>query len=176
MQRLERPCGDICLYYHCVGPYRYRVSVFISHRRGLSRCLPLTKAMRRPSMTGKQPSGSSRLFLCLYMNVLEHTLRDELMKNEEDLETANLVHGSYRELLFDVRWKQKRARILERDGYKCIVCGATEDLTVHHKQYHVDQQGRKHVPWDYEDKYLVTLCSVCHRNGHSKFNVPVFEV
>ena len=125
---------------------------------------------------GKQPSGSSRLFLCLYMNVLEHTLRDELMKNEEDLETANLVHGSYRELLFDVRWKQKRARILERDGYKCIVCGATEDLTVHHKQYHVDQQGRKHVPWDYEDKYLVTLCSVCHRNGHSKFNVPVFEV
>ncbi|MBE6331995.1 MAG: HNH endonuclease [Bacteroidales bacterium] len=98
------------------------------------------------------------------------------MSNETEQETTDLVHGSYKDLLFDVRWKRKRARILDRDGYKCVVCGSTENLTVHHKQYHVDKDGRKHVPWDYDDKYLVTLCNVCHRRGHAMYNVPVFEV
>lgn len=98
------------------------------------------------------------------------------MSNIDEPEDEKLVHGSYAGLLFDVRWKSKRAKILERDQYKCVICGSTENLTVHHKQYHVDKQGRKHVPWDYDDKYLVTLCSVCHKNGHAKYKVPVFEI
>lgn len=41
-------------------------------------------------------------------------------------------HGSYRELLFDERWREKRMHILERDGYKCTICGSEKNLVVHH--------------------------------------------
>lgn len=29
-------------------------------------------------------------------------------------------------------WLKQRARALERDGYLCVSCGASEDLAVHH--------------------------------------------
>lgn len=86
------------------------------------------------------------------------------------------IHGSYNELLFDKRWKEFRTRILIRDEFKCRICGSTEKLVVHHKQYHVNYEGKKYVPWDYEEKYLVTLCDSCHKSGHAKFQVPIFEI
>lgn len=88
----------------------------------------------------------------------------------------NIIHGTYGALLLDFRWKAKRAHILKRDGCKCVVCGGTKGLNVHHKQYHVDSQGRKFVPWNYDDKYLVTLCEKCHRKGHYRYKVPVFVI
>lgn len=82
-------------------------------------------------------------------------------------------HGSYREQLFDKRWLEKRASIIQRDNYCCRICGATDKLVVHHKQYHVDMKtNEKNYPWDYDDKYLITLCETCHRRGHAKFKVP----
>lgn len=81
-------------------------------------------------------------------------------------------HGSYRELLFDERWREKRMHILERDGYKCAICGSEKKLVVHHKQYHIDKNGRKLRPWEYNDKYLITQCSSCHQRGHAKFDIP----
>ena len=27
-------------------------------------------------------------------------------------------------------------------------------------------------PWDYDDKYLITLCKDCHNRGHAKYVVP----
>lgn len=88
----------------------------------------------------------------------------------------SVVHGSYGALLWDERWRAKRKRILARDGNRCVVCGSTIELTIHHKQYHVNENGQKHVPWDYHDKYLVTLCKKCHQSGHSKFKVPIFTL
>lgn len=82
-------------------------------------------------------------------------------------------HGSYRELLFDSRWLEKRANIIKRDNYCCKICGAKEKLVVHHKQYHFNAKTKeKNMPWDYDDKYLVTLCESCHRRGHAKFDIP----
>lgn len=81
----------------------------------------------------------------------------------------------YGSKLFDPRWKEKRKIILERDGYKCTICGTSEGkLQVHHKQYHFIRRLQRHVdPWDYEEKLMVTLCESCHNRGHNKFKVPI---
>lgn len=86
-------------------------------------------------------------------------------------------HGSYRELLFDKRWMEKRAHIIQRDQYKCAICGSTDRLVVHHKQYHFNKKrNEKYPPWEYDDKYLVTLCESCHKRGHAKFEIPMKSI
>lgn len=83
-------------------------------------------------------------------------------------------HGSYGALLFDRRWKEKRANILFRDKNQCVICGLADDLEVHHRQYHfVSAQKKFKVPWEYPDNMLITLCNSCHQRGHSKFKVPI---
>lgn len=52
--------------------------------------------------------------------------------------------------------------ILERDHYTCQVC--TNDcgvLNVHHKEYLPDKKA-----WEYEEKYLITVCVDCHEFVH----------
>lgn len=95
------------------------------------------------------------------------------MKNHQ---IENETHGSYSALLFDKRWKAKREKIMSRDGYKCVICGSKENLTVHHTQYHVNKDGLKFAPWDYDDKYIITLCNDCHTRGHAKYRVPIFTI
>lgn len=89
---------------------------------------------------------------------------------------AKMFHGSYGALLWDKRWREKRQRILARDDYRCVICGSGEELTVHHKQYHITPEGKKYVPWNYDDKYLITLCKHCHQSGHSKYSVPTITI
>jgi 5-methylcytosine-specific restriction endonuclease McrA len=73
------------------------------------------------------------------------------------------LSSSYSELLLDTRWDEKRVRILKRDDYTCIGCGATKlTLHVHHLIY---IKGRH--PWQYRDGDLLTLCIPCHENEHS---------
>ncbi len=81
----------------------------------------------------------------------------------------------YGEKLFDPRWISKRKAILRRDGNSCVICRKSNvKLQVHHKQYHFIKRLQKHVdPWDYDDRYLITLCESCHNRGHSKYQVPV---
>lgn len=87
------------------------------------------------------------------------------------------THGSYKELLFEKHWLEKRARILKRDSFRCVICGSDKHLVVHHKQYHIHKStGEKFVPWDYHDKYLITLCENCHNKGHRLYTVPTFEI
>lgn len=60
----------------------------------------------------------------------------------------------------DPRWQKKRLRILERDGFRCKLCGDDEStLHVHHRYYIAGKD-----PWEYEDEALVTLCESCHAN------------
>ena len=68
--------------------------------------------------------------------------------------------NKYQELLERPEWKEKRERILERDGHTCQFCGSTEQLQVHHFNYDAP------TPWDVPDKYLITLCKDCHKNYH----------
>ncbi len=73
---------------------------------------------------------------------------------------------TYSEKLKDPRWQKLRLKIFERDGWKCVVCSASDKtLEVHHMRY-------RSQPWDVPQKYLQTLCSQCHRDKHFKKPEP----
>lgn len=55
-------------------------------------------------------------------------------------------------------WKEKRAAVLERDHYRCKICGSCMDLHVHHVTY----ERLYHEELD----DLITLCGKCHRRLH----------
>lgn len=83
----------------------------------------------------------------------------------------------YRELLLDSRWFIKKAKIIKRDNYRCAICGSLNYLVVHHKQYHFNERlARKSYPWEYDDKYLITLCQSCHTAGHNQYEIPVIKI
>jgi len=62
---------------------------------------------------------------------------------------------TYLEQLKDPRWKEKREKIFQRDGYTCFSCGSKENLRCHHKRY----SGKA---WEAPDDDLQTLCQACH--------------
>lgn len=66
--------------------------------------------------------------------------------------------------------------ILDRDNRKCRNCGSGQNLEVHHRQYHRDNKtGLKREPWDYDNKFLITICHGCHEIGHEQYKIPVFN-
>lgn len=72
----------------------------------------------------------------------------------------------YKDKLKDSRWLAKRQAILARDSFRCVICGSNNGLNVHHSAY---IYGRE--PWEYDNKYLVTLCHECHAKLHGKYAV-----
>lgn len=72
-----------------------------------------------------------------------------------------MAKPTYYELLKHPKWQEKRLRIMERDGFKCLECGSNDTtLNVHHGYY---RKGAE--PWDYEDETLHTLCEGCHKKA-----------
>ena len=68
----------------------------------------------------------------------------------------------YADKFKDPRWQKKRLRILERDNWACQMCVAKhKSLHVHHLFYIKDIE-----PWEYEHRYLITLCDDCHKAVH----------
>ena len=58
-------------------------------------------------------------------------------------------------------WKKIRARILERDGWRCTTCSKAGAMEVHHVR-HVRHGG------DDSDDNLVSLCAACHLEVHRR--------
>lgn len=84
---------------------------------------------------------------------------------------------NYNTLLKTTRWYEKRKTILSRDNKKCRACGSISGLQVHHRQYHISlKTGLFLLPWEYADRYLITLCNQCHEAGHKKFKIPTFNI
>ena len=77
-----------------------------------------------------------------------------------------MTKSQYAKQLQRPEWKAKRLEILERDGNKCVKCGETKRLHVHHLSY---TKGRD--AWEYPNDNLVTLCGECHRAEHPKSRV-----
>jgi hypothetical protein len=87
------------------------------------------------------------------------------------------THGSYKALILHPKWKLRRKEILHRDRHCCVNCGHTNELQVHHRQYHFILALKQYkTPWDYQDHLLITLCQKCHSQGHSKFRVPIIKM
>lgn len=84
---------------------------------------------------------------------------------------------TYNDLLLSPLWINKRKKILLRDKNRCRSCGNSKGLHVHHRQYHISKRtGEFKLPWEYLDKYLITLCENCHYSGHKRIKVPIFEI
>lgn len=68
------------------------------------------------------------------------------------------MRKTYSEKLKDPRWQKKRLQVLERAGWACECCGATDKtLNVHHGMY---RRGAE--PWEYPLETLWSLCKDCH--------------
>lgn len=75
--------------------------------------------------------------------------------------TFRYKYVNYKEYIKSEEWKHKRKQVLERDKFKCRLCGAkgTEyTLHIHHNSY--DNLGNEPL----ED--LITLCKECHGIYH----------
>lgn len=57
------------------------------------------------------------------------------------------------------RWRRVRRKRLRIDGFQCAICGAKENLQVHHQSY--ERLGQQGEVFD-----LVTLCRECHAMIH----------
>jgi hypothetical protein len=66
---------------------------------------------------------------------------------------------SYSEKLRDPRWQRLRLEVMQRDGFACRDCGASDKtLHVHHCHY----VGS--APWMTPPGLLLTLCADCHES------------
>lgn len=66
--------------------------------------------------------------------------------------------GGYHLYMQSTQWREKRQRILARDGFRCRDCGSRTQLEVHHERY--DSLG------DETGEDLRTLCRECHTGKH----------
>ena len=113
--------------------------------------------------------------------------------------TLKELHAiKYADLLQCLEWKIKRFEILLRDNNTCQKClktitikvetstnqktylvelnnqnASSEEhlnLHVHHKLYIFNR-----LPWNYDSKYLITLCNSCHETVHLNKVIPVYN-
>ena len=73
----------------------------------------------------------------------------------------------YLDRLKNPKWIAKNLKIRKRDGFRCTVCGAKNNLQVHHTFYYKDFRN----PWQYPNDSLITLCKKCHKEYH-EYNEP----
>jgi len=75
--------------------------------------------------------------------------------------------STYKDKLKDPRWQKKRLEILSRDNFTCTKCNDDKsELHVHHNWY---IEGLS--PWDYQNKYLSSLCKYCHKAIHQETKI-----
>jgi 5-methylcytosine-specific restriction endonuclease McrA len=77
----------------------------------------------------------------------------------------------YSKLLKDKKWSDKRLEILKRDDFRCTKCSCKDcQLHIHHTIY---IQNKK--PWEYNNKYLITLCKNCHNQLHKNKKIKTYK-
>jgi len=94
-----------------------------------------------------------------YWNNPERVCQNQLERyynnHSENLDKRRLIRE-------EKHFNGNRQATLERDGFKCVLCEATEDLVVHHK----DGNGRGKEKPNNNIENLETLCRSCHMKVH----------
>ena len=71
-----------------------------------------------------------------------------------------ITHLKSPRLRLDVEsYRELHRQVLERDGWRCQLCGSMQNLQVHHLKF------RSHSGGDQEQN-LITLCAKCHEQMH----------
>ena len=114
-------------------------------------------------------------FLIKYSISSQDLSYEDLLKIEEWSEKRQKIQDlSYEDLLKTEEWREKRQKILNRDNNKCVYCGKTHNLQVHHKYYSKYPNGFRVYPWNYPDDALITLCDECHKKVQSKKKIKTY--
>ena len=96
-----------------------------------------------------------------HIDRLEQEIKDNLEMIELlDSKRAEHVKNSseYQAYLNSNEWQETRQRIFKRDNFRCVKCGESKNLHVHHITY--ENLGEE------KDADLVTLCDKCHKSTH----------
>lgn len=85
--------------------------------------------------------------------------RNRPKKNWRDAKTAPFANAvrSNQGLYETPRWRQLRAKIIERDGHRCCRCGRPDNLQVHHRR---PPRGNEEIFFD--ENNCETVCRFCH--------------
>ena len=75
-----------------------------------------------------------------------------MIKKISKKKIASLARSAKRQ-----QWSECRLKILERDQYKCVICGNKEHLQVHHL---IPRTVKEH--W-LNHENLITVCASCHK-------------
>lgn len=72
------------------------------------------------------------------------------------------------DLLVTLEWTSKRKEIMERDDFRCVLCGA--DASNKHNFFNVHHIEPLSISWEKRlaNNNLVTLCVSCHKNTFGK--------
>ena len=98
---------------------------------------------------------------------LANTIRKLQNEVDEKILILNALREQYHgnetiewgEYIHSVAWEETRQKIFRRDGFRCVCCGESKNLNVHHITY--ENLGAE-KPSD-----LVTLCQKCHEKVHN---------
>lgn len=69
----------------------------------------------------------------------------------------------YLQYLGSQHWRELRAKVFERDGYKCLKCGTPHNLRGHHRRYRSNLELCTEAD-------IETLCEKCHNHHHKQMN------
>ena len=86
------------------------------------------------------------------------------IKDREKRERNKEGYSEYDRKRHDIkRFSGNRELVMDRDGHRCVMCGAKSNLTVHHKDHTGQTENRNDDP-----NNLITLCASCHGKQHGK--------
>lgn len=89
--------------------------------------------------------------------------------NEDNPLKRREICEKYRE---KIRFGGNKKLVLERDEYRCQMCGSEHDLHVHHK----DGNNHTKVNPNHHPDNLITLCHSCHSTIHyDELGHPLFR-
>lgn len=99
----------------------------------------------------------NRVYMPLYTGgIVNYAVMEEIIKFFSSEKVERIRNNQF---------KRFRDSVLQRDGYKCVLCGNNKNLTIHHLK-----EVSKFPELQLDINNAVTLCEKCHKKIHSYEN------